>query len=113
MGALTFKPNRDITATQSYGYNPSYQEGQRCTLVGLLTARLVLDHHETMSFVARSRTLAVGRQETGGKIGTNNHDLDINYNFGNEHSAEWSFKIQKLVPFYNEFLRRCDITFVP
>ena len=108
-----FKPNRFITATQSYGYNPSCQEGQRCTLVGWLTARLVLDPHESMAFVARSRTITAGREQTGGKIGSNNYDLDANFGFADEHSAEWSRGIQKLAPFYNEFLRRCDITFLP
>jgi hypothetical protein len=107
-----FKPNRFITATQSYGYNPAYALGQRSTLVGLTTARLALDPHESMSFVSRSRTITVGRESTSGSV-SGNHNLDSTYNFGGEHSAQWTWAIQKLKPFYDRMLEEYDITTSP
>jgi pimeloyl-ACP methyl ester carboxylesterase len=104
-----YKPNQLITATQSYGYEPSYQIGQRCTLVGLLTARLVLDPHESMAFVASSRTIVAGREQTAGAIDSN-VDLDANYQFGNLHSPQWEWRIQRLKPFYDRMLLTYQIT---
>lgn len=108
-----FKPNRFVTSTQSYGYTPGNVEGRRCTLVGLLTARLVLGQNESLAFVASSRTLAAGRQQTGAAIDEN---IDLSappYNFGDDHSAQWNRAIQQVSVFYNEMLRQFDITFIP
>lgn len=106
---IRFKPNDWITATQSYGYIPALSEGQRCKLVGLLTARQVFDPHESMAFVACSLTLAVGREPTGGSVGGGNHDLNSNYSFGDEHSAQWSWRIQQLKPFYDELINKLEV----
>ena len=103
-----FKPNRLITATQSYGYNPTFTLGQRCSLVGFSTDRQVLDHHESMALVARSRTITVGRESTNGSVDGNN-DLDGAYNFAGDHSAQWDRVIQDLKPFFNRMLEEYDI----
>jgi pimeloyl-ACP methyl ester carboxylesterase len=103
-----YKPNRLITATQSYGFEPSYEVGQRCTLVGLLTARLVLDPHESMAFVASSRTLVAGREQTAGAIDSD-VDLNATYDFGNQHSPQWQWRIQRLKAFYDKMLTTYQI----
>lgn len=51
-----------------------------------------------MAFVASSRTLPVERESTSGSV-DGNHNLDSNYSFGNEHSAQWNWTIQELKPF--------------
>ena len=106
-----FKPNRSITAGQSYGYESRNTEGQRCMLFAPLTTRLVLDPHESMAFVASSRTIATGREQTVSAV-DGNHSLDA-YNFGDEHSAQWDRRIQQLVPFYNRMLDEFGIPFLP
>ena len=106
-----FKPNRSITASQSYGYEPTNTEGRRCALIGPLAFRLVLDAHESMAFVASSRTITAGREETGGVVDSD-HSLDA-YDFGDEHSAQWNRRIQQLVPFYNRMLDEFGIPFLP
>jgi hypothetical protein len=103
-----FKPNRNITATQSYGYTPTFTQGQRCSLVGFLTARQVLDPHESMAFVSRSRTLTVGRESTDGSVDVN-HDLNDAYAFGDDHSAQWNQAIQEIQPFYYDVLNKYGI----
>ena len=103
-----YKPNRLITPTQSYGYEPNYEVGERCTLVSLLTARLVLDPHESMAFVASSRTIVAGREPTLGAIDSN-VDLHASFDFGNQHSAQWQWRIQRLKQFYDRLLTTYQI----
>jgi hypothetical protein len=103
-----FKPHKFISPTQFYGYDPSDPEGQRCNLVGLLTARQVYDPHESMAFVASSRTFPAGRESTGGSV-DGNHDLDSNYSFGNDHSAQWNRTIQEVQTFFYDVISTYDI----
>jgi len=103
-----FKPNKFITLTQRYGYDRSDPEGERCNLTGVLTARQVYDPHESMAFVASSRTLPAGHESTGGSV-VGNFDLDSNYDFGIEHSAQWKWTIQNLKPFFNRMLKEYGI----
>jgi len=56
-----------------------------------------------MAFVASSITLPAGRESTGGSV-DGNYDLDSNYHFGNEHSAQWKWTIQELKPFFNRVM---------
>jgi len=53
--------------------------------------------------MASSRTLPAGRESTGGSV-DGNFGLDSNYDFGNEHSAQWKWTIQELKPFFNRVL---------
>ena len=68
----------------------------------------IYDHHESMSLVARSRTITVGRESTNGSVDGNN-DLDGAYNFAGDHSAQWNRVIQDLKPFFNRMLKEHSI----
>ena len=66
--------------------------------------RLVIDPQESVSFIARSRTEAVGALATGGSI-ENNFDVGDNSSTGlsnnrQDHSGEFTRPIQQLYPFY-------------
>ena len=99
------KQKRSNDRTDPY---PTFTLGQRCSLVGFLTDRQVLDHHESMALVARSRTITVGRESTNGSVDGNN-DLDGAYNFAGDHSAQWNRVIQDLKPFFNRMLKEHSI----
>jgi hypothetical protein len=66
--------------------------------------RPVSDNHESMSFVARSRTIAAGRLIMGGSVGQNFDVGELSpLAFGRErpdHSGQFTRSIQKLWPLY-------------
>ncbi len=97
-----------------YDYFPSEPPNWRRKLSFFGSAgRLINDPEESMPFIARSRTVAVGRQgATGGPININN-GRNVNappFNFGDEHSAPWERGIQQLRAYYDELLVSFGIT---
>jgi hypothetical protein len=73
---------------------------------GLFSSNLVTDPQESRAMISRSRTQAVGRQDTSGVI---NSTIDLHAQFGfttgtPEHSAEWTRPIQTSLPYYNQIL---------
>ncbi len=75
-------------------------------LYGLFSSYLVTDPQESRAMISRSRTQAVGRQDTGGVI---NSTIDLAAKFGfttgtAEHSAEWTRPIQTSLPYYKQVL---------
>src|SRR6185369_17554205 len=89
---------------------------------GPMSTRTVTQDYENKSYVARSRTKAIGAAGlkypphalTGGSISTNISLQDINLgfvggrSFGNsrpEHGGEFNKAIQNSVPFYQQLLQ--------
>jgi hypothetical protein len=65
-----------------------------------------------MSYVAQSPTKTVGAD--GRTAGSIDDKVDLTgFGFGGVHSAEFTFTLQKTTSFYNELLRKFDITFLP
>lgn len=65
---------------------------------------------EAMEYVTESRTRAVdSRQDTGEGVVSFVNMGTKGFEFGNEHSAEWVYSIQKTYPFWKEVLRKFDV----
>jgi hypothetical protein len=95
------KPDDPLGVGQYYYH--TYSEGSvSYTLTG--TTRLVNDTHESMAFIARTRTKAVGSME--GVSGTVSQEVKLNsntYGFGAirpDHSAQFTRRLQKTQAFY-------------
>jgi hypothetical protein len=119
---LNYKPNTFATVTYAYDSGPPaspYPAGQRCFLRQLYipwNQRSVTDIQESMGFVARPRSKAVGAEDhgyplTGGSV-TKNVDLSVApYNFSNgedDHGGQWSRRNQQTWQYYQELLN--DLT---
>ena len=106
---LNYKPNTFATVTYAYDFGPPanpYPMGQRCFLRQLYipwNQRPVTDNQESMGFVARPRSKAVGAEDhgyplTGGTV-TKNVDLSADpYDFGyteGDHGGQWSRRNQQ------------------
>jgi pimeloyl-ACP methyl ester carboxylesterase len=102
-----YKPDGEVVgavhdAAWSYQYDSTYPLNQRAWVLSG-EYRNVTDSWEMKSFVARSRTKAVGAIDyTGGPIGAQ-VSLRDNYGFGNtrpDHSGQFTRNIQKLDALY-------------
>ena len=109
---VTYKPDANATlhGNRIYDYdagtpaNP-YPMGQRCFLRGIyppFNQRMVTDIHESMSFVARPRSKAVGATSS---VGT---PIDIGPGSASDlgdtlsdHSGQFNRRIQEVQPFYD------------
>lgn len=93
--------------TTGYFYDRSAASGQKLGIIyALSVGRLVNDHSEAKAYVNYSLTGAIGFNETAG--GSISDYVDDSY-FGDEHSAEWDWRIQKLKGFYNTILVKYGI----
>ncbi len=111
---LDYKPNTFSASSRTYAYDsgpPSspFPIGQRCFLRKLnfaLEERRLSDAHESMSFVARPRSEAVGaRAQVGGKINTVpfnvGPDTASNFRDGqSDHGGQFSRRIQQTQDYY-------------
>ncbi len=109
-----YKPN-NITSIRSYAFNTGapgqpYSLGARCFLrgthFGVFQERQVVDIHESMSFVARSRSRAVGaRSSVGGSIKDEFNLAEAPLAFSariDDHGAQVARRIQQLWPYYEQ-----------
>lgn len=98
---LDWKPD-DRTLNNAYEFHPGLPAGQQVVLsiFGFGNDRLVEDPHESMAYVARSRTRAIGAEPALGKPvlpGGTSLDLNVTYNFGRprpDHSGQFQRNIQ-------------------
>jgi hypothetical protein len=99
---LISKPDDPLGVGQYYYY--PYSEGSvSYTLTG--TTRLIYDAHESMAFVARTRTKAVGAMPGVGGIVSQDIDLSEGtiYDFKRiraDHSAQFTRRVQDVQAFY-------------
>ena len=102
-----YKPNGFSTNTYAYDKGPPnnpYPAGQRCFLRGIysFSERPVLDIHESMSFVARPRSKAIGAEPSSTSVFPQSIDLQ-GYGFGGQqpdHGGQFNRGIQQLNDFY-------------
>lgn len=76
--------------------------------------RDVSDHHEIMAFIARSRSRALGVQDTAGFTNFDMRDPSLRHPFGTdrtEHSGQYQRPVQKTHKFYNMLLQRMNVGF--
>ncbi len=105
----SFKPYDPLGSGQ-YFYNPNAAAGQRLGISFVLgVGRFVRTPHEAMAYVSQSPTKVVGAEgRTRGSI-DDSSNLDDNYSFGADHSAEFNLRIQEVVLFYGELLSKLNI----
>jgi hypothetical protein len=78
--------------------------------------RTVTDPYEVMSFIARPTTLAAGA--TAGLAGSEiaaEVNLAADFQFGDdrhEHSGQFNYPVQRVLPFYNRLLQECGVPVV-
>jgi hypothetical protein len=110
-----FKPQAwGFGGVKAYDYSPTMPVGHRLVLGELLgeatfrELRAVTSVSEAMGYVTRSRSWAAGRKlALGGRV-TCTVDMGP-WGFGEEHSAEWVYSIQKTYPFWKEVLKKFDV----
>jgi hypothetical protein len=97
---------------------PRLQTRIKGIFVDSVFTRAVTDHHESMSFVSRSRSQAVGVVATGGALGDISPDNNVNlkaapYNFTADrwfHGGIWWQPLQKVFDVHQRILQSFDIT---
>jgi pimeloyl-ACP methyl ester carboxylesterase len=116
---LLFKPQVfGFSGDKAYDYSASRPLGQKLSL-GILgegtwhELRPVTSLPESMAYVTRSRSKAAGgRPETGGSV-SSFVNMGVNgFEFGNEHSAQWVYSIQKTYPFWRSVAEEFNIDLV-
>ena len=111
---LSYKPNR--FSNGFYDFVPTAPEGQRSVFYfGDFNDRLVLDPHETMSFVARSRSKAFGAETHSASLVNQLGGVAVNLEtlsgFGgarDDHSGQFNRPIQQLDSFYSRLLMELE-----
>jgi hypothetical protein len=102
---LDYKPD-DPPGVGRYSFDNQNQGSVSYTLSG--TTRRVSDPHESMAFIARTRTKAVGALPSVGGVVFEQVDLrEAPYNFGRnraDHSAQFNRNIQQTDAFYKTVL---------
>jgi hypothetical protein len=110
---ILFKPDANATlhANKVYAYdlgppNSPYPVGQRCFLRRIyppFEERRVLDIHESMAYVARPRSRAIGAEPNSDAVFPISIDLGAQYGFGrglSDHSGQFERRIQQVHEFY-------------
>ena len=103
---IIFKPHNPVNLlrTKAYSYHPNNQIGERCILDlnSFGPTRDVVDIHESMSYVARPRSKAIGAEPNAFNVFQNSINLK-GYGFGStrsDHSGQFNRNIQELNEFY-------------
>ena len=111
---ISYKPDANATlhGNKVYAYdsgpaNEPYPVGQRCFLRSVhppFDQRQVSDMHESMAYVARPRSKALGAEPNSTTIFPNSLDLAARYGFGggrSDHSGQFDRRIQQVHELYN------------
>ncbi len=110
---LGSKPQRYNLGVTGYYYDKTKPVGERLGInYPAVNGRFIATPHECMSYLAQSPMKAVGAEEdTAGSIDSS---VDMRpYGFDKVHSAEFEFRLQQTVPFYNRMLEEFDLPFLP
>ncbi|TLD72869.1 alpha/beta hydrolase [Phragmitibacter flavus] len=105
-----FKPNEFII--HAYAYRPGFPVGEKLIygVVGasLASSRIVTQLSEAMGYVTKSRTKAAGtRACTTNTCITSAVNMGVGgFNFGDEHSAQWVYSIQKNYYFWLDIVTK-------
>lgn len=103
---LELKPNE-------YAFNGGnyYYDGTNSWhLIEGAPALLVTDPQESRAMVSRSLTLPIGQSGPQTQHGVINSGVDLNANYGfytafpDDHSAQWTWPIQRTLPYYQQIL---------
>ncbi len=118
----TSKPQRWTSGfVAGYGYNRSAVSGRKLFLeFWTAFGRNMVDDHESMSYAVRSPTLAVGSDSglvdsLGSSYGSvvAEIDMDDEYGFDKDHSAQFLYAIQKTKALYDQTLIEFRLPVLP
>jgi hypothetical protein len=122
---ITYKPNnlRGLNVLKAYEFHPERSEGMQVVLsaIGFGNDRVVDNSHESMAYVARSHTAALGSEASNQNAQppgwSPSLDLKATYNFSTpryDHSGQFQRNIQRMygdlngnplpVPFYQQLI---------
>ena len=114
---ISFKPDGNATlhGNRIYAYdsgpaNNPYPIGERCFLKDLyapFNQRQVTDIHESMAYVARPRSKAIGAEPNSSAVFPSSIDLTAQYGFGraqSDHSGQFNRRVQQVHDFYTSIL---------
>jgi hypothetical protein len=98
------KPQRYNLGLTGYYYDPAKPAGQRLGIsYPTVNGRFVATPHECMSYLAQSPMKAVGAE--GDTVGSIDSPVDMRpFGFDKVHSAQFDFRLQQTVPFYNRLM---------
>ncbi len=104
------KPAKSFS--RAYVYRPNNDEGERLLLkYWWFFARPVDDHHESMAYITRAKTQAIGGEPRVRGHVHESFNLAIEpYHFGSDHVAMWRWNPQHVMPYSNLLL---DLMNVP
>lgn len=109
-----FKPEVFYTSSagdHAYKYFPGNPSGEKLFLTFLLDPnRNLTQMEEALAYAARSSTKAVGAEgNTRGSI-TQANSVDLStYDYEDEHSGFWQFKLQKMKPAYDTLMDKLRV----
>jgi alpha-tubulin suppressor-like RCC1 family protein len=94
-----------------YFYSPSSPNGQKLGLQFILvTGRYMTDKYESMAYADKSLTKTLGADgRTAGLIGSG-VDMNANYSFGTEHSAEFGRPITQVERYYYDVMSHLGLS---
>jgi hypothetical protein len=110
----SYKPESFNLGTTGYDYDPERAAGTKF----LITFALDFGRHlrlfqESAAYATASRTKTVGADgRTAGSI-SDKVDMDAEYGFGETHSAEWLWRIQKTDRFYHDLMKKLNLNPIP
>jgi hypothetical protein len=98
-------------ACSLYLYTPNNPPGTKLQYLNWIPIpRFVTSVPEAMGYVTRSRTRAAGaRQDTEGSVVSLVNMGQGGFEFGDQHSAEWVYSIQKTYPFWRRIAEEFNL----
>jgi hypothetical protein len=107
-----YKP--ETWGVAGYKYDPDRSAGTKVYRDFLFEpGRHLRLFQESAAYATASRTKAVGADgRTAGSI-SDKVDMDAKYGFGEAHSAEWQWRIQRTSRFYHDLMEKLDLNPIP
>jgi esterase/lipase superfamily enzyme len=109
-----YKPESFNLGTTGYDYDPDRTAGTKVYLTFLTEfGRHLRSSHESAAYATASRTKTVGADGRTAGVINDKVDMDVQYGFGETHSAEWQWRIQKTHRFYHDLMDKLDLNPIP
>lgn len=113
-----FKPETFDLGESGYLYDQSRLAGTKVQLtfakLGLVKFdRHLRSFHESAAYATASRTKTVGADARTDGLINDKVDMGAEYGFGDTHSAEWLWRIQKTERFYYDLMLKLELNPIP
>ncbi len=105
-----YKPESFNLGTTGYDYDPDRPDGTK-VYINFLTefGRHLRLFPESASYATASRTKTVGADRRTEGVINDKVDMNARYGFGETHSAEWLWRIQKTDRFYHDLMEKLNL----